>query len=344
MPAKEIKELRQSGKIDEAYTMALAELEVDTSNIWAKRNMSWVLYSQLDGAAADLDAFLMKIEEVKLLELPINEDMFFDTISVVISKAARSINSAPPIDQNKLHRLFDAIKDLPLKRKSKWYSVLFSAFQKGMKESSRYIEFADWWDFDNFLEENYLKGEPIESLHTYAMTKRMLLEGVKSLKNQFGYNWLCVVPSTLYGPDYHTDGRQMHFIFDLIRKIIRAKEFGEEVVLWGDGYQSREIIHVDDFIKSLLNLIENKVENEVINIGFGEEHTIREFAKSICHIVDYDFDKISFDTSKYTGAKSKCLSIKKISKLVPGYKSSLIPLDQGIQNVVDWFYKTNSYI
>jgi len=194
------------------------------------------------------------------------------------------------------------------------------------------------------IEENYLKGEPIESLHTYAMTKRMLLEGVKSLNNQFGYSWLCVVPSTLYGPDYHTDGRQMHFIFDLIRKIIRAKELGEEVVLWGDGFQSREIIHVDDFIKSLLNLIENKVENEVVNIGFGEEHTIRDFAKSICKIVEYDFEKISYDTSKYTGAKSKCLSIKKISKLVPGFKSSLIPLDKGVENVVDWFYKTNSYI
>lgn len=82
----------------------------------------------------------------------------------------------------------------------------------------------------------------------------------------------------------------------------------------------------------------------MVNIGFGEEHTIRDFAKSICKIVEYDFEKISYDTSKYTGAKSKCLSIKKISKLVPGFKSSLIPLDMGVKNVVDWFYKTNSYI
>ena len=183
MPAKEIKELRQAGKIDEAYAMALAELEVDTSNIWAKRNLSWVLYSQLDAAALDLDSFLLKIEEVKRLELPIIEDMFFDTISVVISKAARSINSATPIDQNKLHRLFDAIKDLPLKRKSKWYSVLFSAFQKGMKESSRYIEFADWWDFDNFLEENYLKEKMANGKDIMSIVEQAYISYSKHLLN-----------------------------------------------------------------------------------------------------------------------------------------------------------------
>src|SRR5262249_14153961 len=69
-------------------------------------------------------------------------------------------------------------------------------------------------------EENYLEGLPIESLFTYAMTKRMLLVGLEALARQFNLRYLCLVPSTLYGPGYHTDGRQMHFIFDLIRKIL----------------------------------------------------------------------------------------------------------------------------
>src|SRR5439155_13507909 len=90
-------------------------------------------------------------------------------------------------------------------------------------------------------EENYLVGEPIESLYTYAMTKRMMLVGMQALHRQFGLNYLCLVPSTLYGPGYHTDGRQMHFIFDLIRKILRGKRYGEPVVLWGDGHQSRVV-------------------------------------------------------------------------------------------------------
>jgi GDP-L-fucose synthase len=61
-------------------------------------------------------------------------------------------------------------------------------------------------------EENYLTGMPIESLFTYAMTKRMLYAGLLALNKQYKLNYLCVVPSTLYGPGYHTDGRQMHFI------------------------------------------------------------------------------------------------------------------------------------
>src|SRR5882724_15053 len=74
-------------------------------------------------------------------------------------------------------------------------------------------------------EEHYLEGAPIESLFTYAHTKRMLLIGQAAMQKQFGLDWLTLVPSTLYGPGYHTDNRQMHFIFDLIRKILRAKHY-----------------------------------------------------------------------------------------------------------------------
>src|SRR3989344_3539962 len=82
-------------------------------------------------------------------------------------------------------------------------------------------------------EENYLEGGPDFGLFTYAMTKRMVYVGLEAFQKQFGMNYLYVVPSTLYGPGYHTDARQMHFIFDLIRKIIAGKEQGSPVVLWG---------------------------------------------------------------------------------------------------------------
>merc|ERR1712070_293364 len=98
-------------------------------------------------------------------------------------------------------------------------------------------------------EENYLTGTPISSLFTYAMTKRMLYAGLLALNKQYSLNYLCLVPSTLYGAGYHTDGRQMHFIFDLIRKIIRGKLYNEPVILWGDGTQSRELVFVEDFAK-----------------------------------------------------------------------------------------------
>lgn len=183
-------------------------------------------------------------------------------------------------------------------------------------------------------EENYLVGEPIESLYTYAMTKRMLFQGHRALRQQFGLRYLHLVPSTLYGPGYHTDGRQMHFIFDLIRKIIRGKRFGERVVLWGDGFQKREVVYIDDFVRAALALPE-RVENEIVNVGCGEELSIREFAAAICDQVGYELKKIEFDTTRYVGAKSKVLAVDRLRHLLPGFR--LTSLDHGLRSTIEWF-------
>lgn len=184
------------------------------------------------------------------------------------------------------------------------------------------------------VEANYLVGMPIDSLFTYAMTKRMLYVGLLALKKQFGLKHLCVVPSTLYGAGYHTDGRQMHFIFDLIRKILRGKLHGEPVALWGDGHQRRELVFADDFVRILIQL-STRLENDLINIGAGEEFSIREFAQMICGIVGYDFSKIQFDTSKYVGARSKCLSVDKLRQTLPSFP--MTTLENGLRQTIQWF-------
>ena len=190
-------------------------------------------------------------------------------------------------------------------------------------------------------ESEYMVGEPIDSLYTYAMTKRMLHQGARALSKQFGLKYMCAVPSTLYGPGYHTDGRQMHFIFDLIRKIIRGKEYGEQVVLWGDGYQRREIILVDDFVKILFDL-NSKYNNEIFNIGAGEEYAIRHFAKKICDVVGYDEEHIIYDKSKYVGAKSKVLNIDK-AKTILQSKYDVTKLSVGLESTIKWFYESESW-
>ncbi|MDX2187707.1 MAG: NAD-dependent epimerase/dehydratase family protein [Opitutaceae bacterium] len=182
-------------------------------------------------------------------------------------------------------------------------------------------------------EEHYHDGRPIESLYTYAMTKRMMQVGLVSLQKQFGLRHLTLVPSTLYGPGYHTDGRQLHFIFDLIRKILRGRKYGDPVVLWGDGYQKRELIHVSDFVKAALKL-SDIAENEIVNIGCGYEHTIRDFAHLICRHTGYEEERIAYDTSKYVGARSKCLEIAKLMSLVPSFLPT--PLERGLPAVIDW--------
>jgi GDP-L-fucose synthase len=193
----------------------------------------------------------------------------------------------------------------------------------------------------DLLEEKYMDGEPIDSLYTYAMTKRMLYQGARALQRQYGLRWLCTVPSTLYGAGYHTDGRQMHFIFDLIRKIIRGKEFGEPVVLWGDGHQKRELVLVDDFVRVLLALVE-RADNDIFNIGAGEEYSIRTFASHICETVGYPVNRVQYDTSRYVGATSKCLSVEKVKTVVPDYM--LTPLSEGLRRTIAWFYETKAYL
>lgn len=181
MPTKEIKELRQAGKLEEAYAMAKAEFDADSTNIWGKRNLSWVLYAQLDEFSSNLDAFLEKINEVKQLDLPESEEMFFENISIVISKATRAITNESSLNINNIYRLFDSIKDLPIKRNSKWFAALFNAMHKGMKETNRYTEFADWWDFKNFRPEDYQKEKLPNGKEVMAIAEQAYIAYAKHL-------------------------------------------------------------------------------------------------------------------------------------------------------------------
>lgn len=192
-------------------------------------------------------------------------------------------------------------------------------------------------------EANYMAGEPIDSLYTYAMTKRMLYQGARAMEKQYNMKWLCAVPSTLYGPSYHLDGRQMHFIFDLIRKILRGKYLNESVTLWGDGYQRRELVHVQSFVKILIDLA-GRLGNKLINIGAGEDYSIRDFVHVICELVDFNSELIEYDTTKYVGAKSKVLAIDEINNSIPDYRSKLISLQDGLNETINWFISEKAYL
>ena len=186
----------------------------------------------------------------------------------------------------------------------------------------------------DLAEENYLTGAPAPELYSYAMTKRMLLVGLEALARQYGLEYLYLIPSTLYGPRYHTDGRQRHFIFDLINKIVRGKLLGEPVELWGDGHQKRELIFVEDFVNAALQLA-GIAHNEIVNIGSGAEYSIRWYAERICGLVDYDSSRIVYDTSRYTGVRSKQLSVRKLKGLLPAFETT--PVEAALDITVKWF-------
>ncbi len=180
-------------------------------------------------------------------------------------------------------------------------------------------------------EQDYLKGNPLESLYEYGMTKRMLLVGQQSFSKQFGLKYLTFVPSTLYGPGYDISTKIPHFIFDLIKKILKGKKYGIKVELWGNGMQKRELVHVNDFVKQMI-LIEKKLDNEIVNLGAGVEYEIKHFAKLICEVVKYDHSKIFYNKEKYVGALSKNLGIKKKNRLLPDYKQ--ISLADGLKETI----------
>lgn len=191
----------------------------------------------------------------------------------------------------------------------------------------------------NLREEDYMNGEPHESLYTYAMTKRMLYEGCRALNKQFGMDYIYLVPSTLYGPDYHTDGRQAHFIFDLIKKIIRGKELGAPVVLWGDGYQRRDIIYVKDFVVMMLNLAEKR-DNDIFNLSAYAE-SIMAFANIISKIVGYDDTLIEYDAKRYVGSKDKSLCTDKARNVIK--LQFMTPLEESLKRTIDWYYESGAW-
>ena len=161
-------------------------------------------------------------------------------------------------------------------------------------------------------EENYMVGEPDRDLYTYAMTKRMMYTGLLALNHQFGMSYRHLVPSTLFGPQF--DRADTHFIFDLIKKIVAGKTTGQPVALWGNGHQIRELIYIDDAVK-LINLATEHCPNDLLNLGSGVGHTIREYAGMICKIVDYDPAKIIYDTDKWSGVPKKVFNPGKIKRL-----------------------------
>jgi len=184
-----------------------------------------------------------------------------------------------------------------------------------------------------FSEEHFLVGEPDRDLRAYAMTKRMLLEGLRALHGQFGMDYRFLVPSTLYGTNF--DREDSHFIFDLTRKIIRGKEFGEPVILWGDGSQVRELIEVGDAVR-LIELAVEGVPNDVLNLGSGEGHTIREYAETICGLVGYDPAAIQYDLDAYVGVPEKVFVTDKIRSLFPDF--AFTSMQDGVRAVVADYY------
>lgn len=179
------------------------------------------------------------------------------------------------------------------------------------------------------IREDALLTGPLEPTNeAYAVAKIAGIKMAQAYRTQYGFNAICAMPTNLYGPGDKSD----HVIPDLIDRFIDARRRGLPVVrVWGTGNARREFLHSHDFARAAVMLMQDYDSGEIINVGTGEDMTIRELVGIIARATRYTGDVV-FDTTKPEGTPRKLLDVSRITRM--GW-APRIPLEHGIQSIVD---------
>ncbi|MDB6154325.1 MAG: GDP-L-fucose synthetase [Chthoniobacteraceae bacterium] len=183
-------------------------------------------------------------------------------------------------------------------------------------------------------ESSLLTGALEPTNEAYAIAKIAGIELCQAYSRQYGCNFISAMPTNLYGPGDNFDLASSHVLPALLRKIYEAKLHGaSEVSVWGSGTPRREFLHVEDLAGACRFLLEHYNSPEVVNVGCGEDVSIRELAELICEVAGFS-GKLVFDSSKPDGTPRKLLSIERLKKL--GW-APRIGLREGISRTYDWY-------
>jgi GDP-L-fucose synthase len=215
-------------------------------------------------------------------------------------------------------------------------NVIHSAYESGARKllflgsSCIYPKFAP-----QPIPETALLGGPLEPTNeAYAIAKIAGIKLCQAYHREYGANFISAMPTNLYGPNDNFDRETSHVLAALLRKAHEAKTVNDQkLIVWGTGKPRREFLHVDDFASACLLLLEKYDSPEIINVGCGEDMSIRELAELICDVVGFDGELV-WDTTKPDGTPRKLLDISKLRAL--GWKPS-ITLRDGIVHTYDWF-------
>jgi GDP-L-fucose synthase len=215
-------------------------------------------------------------------------------------------------------------------------NIIRSAFEAGVRKllflgsSCIYPKFAP-----QPIPETALLTGPLEPTNeAYAIAKIAGIKLCQAYAREHGATFISVMPTNLYGPNDSFDLETSHALPALLRKAHEAKTRNEnKLIVWGTGKPRREFLHVDDLASACLLLLEKYKSPEIINIGCGEDITIRELAELICDVVGFDGDLV-WDATKPDGTPRKLLDITKIRALS---WQPTIPLRQGIVQTYEWF-------
>lgn len=185
------------------------------------------------------------------------------------------------------------------------------------------------------LREDALLTGPLEPTNrAYAIAKIAAIELCDAHRVQHGRSFVSAMPTNLYGPGDNFDLKSSHVLPALIRKAIEAKEAGEPTItVWGSGTPQREFLYVDDLAEACLFLLEHVDEPGPINVGTGEDVTIRELAELVCRTVGFDGELV-FDASKPDGTPRKLMDVSRLRGL--GWKATT-SLEEGVGRTVRWY-------
>jgi GDP-L-fucose synthase len=186
-----------------------------------------------------------------------------------------------------------------------------------------------------FREEDLWNGYPEETNAPYGIAKKTLLVGAQSYREQYRLDAVYLLPVNLYGPRDNFDLETSHVIPALIRKMVEAQDRGEpEVVLWGDGSPTREFLYVDDCAEGIWLAAQQYDGAEPVNLGTGEEISIRELAELVGELTGYE-GTIVWDTTKPNGQPRRKLDVSRAEERF-GFRAHTT-LRDGLEATIDWF-------
>lgn len=185
------------------------------------------------------------------------------------------------------------------------------------------------------MNEDALLTGPLEPTNEwYAIAKIAGIKMCQAYRRQYGFDAISLMPTNLYGPGDNFDLQNSHVLPALIRKFHEARMAGDhEVVMWGTGSPRREFLHVDDLADAAVFLMNNYSDEGIVNVGVGEDITIRELAELVSEVVGFEGDIVN-DTSKPDGTPRKLLDVSRLHSL--GWKAR-IALHDGIAETYQWF-------
>ncbi|WP_181779598.1 GDP-L-fucose synthase family protein [Pseudonocardia pini] len=285
------------------------------------------IWRALEGAGFT-DLVGARSAEVDLRDRAATFDFLGDTRPSVVVLAAAKVGGIAANDASPADFLSDNLRIQT--------NVMDAARQAGIEKllflgsSCIYPKFAE----QPIRESSLLTGKLEPTNDAYAIAKIAGIMAVQATRRQDGLPWVSAMPTNLYGPGDNFDPEKSHVLPALIRRFHEAAEAGaEQVTLWGSGTPRREFLHVDDLGRAIVRLLDVYDDPEPINVGVGEDVSIRELAELVADVVGFRGEIVQ-DRTRPDGTPRKLLDVSRINAL--GWQAS-IPLREGVESTYRWF-------